>query len=249
MRSPLLLHRGGSRFSTPDAPRGERKAQESEPDMTTERNPGDTHAKSVKPQGPGAGPPHQGRRRDIAGIALGVAIGLLVLLDASYVLNAMDRQVFPVLVPAIRHAFGFSLAEGGALSTIFTFGVGIAGLPAGYMIDKYGRKNIILGGIAIFSLFTLLQAFTTGFADFAIYRILSGVGEGVQNAALFAALGALNFSYGLGAFFGPLFGAYLLTAGDTWRLPFWVYGSIGFLLLAAIAVAVPRRFTERDTGD
>lgn len=191
--------------------------------------------------------------------ALAVIIALLVLLDVSYVLNAMDRQVFPVLVPAIRTDFGFSLGQAGLLASIFTLGVGLAGIPAGYLIDKYRRKNVILIGIAVFSVFTVLQAFAVSFGDMFVYRVLSGVGEGVQNAALFAALGAyyhrrrglalgtLNFSYGLGGFIGPLAGAYLLTSTGTWQTPMWVYGGIGFLLLAIIAVAVPRGFTEVDT--
>lgn len=195
-------------------------------------------------------------------LSLAVAIALLVLLDASYVLNAMDRQVFPVLVPPIRDYFGFSLAEGGLLSTVFTLGIGLAGFPAGYFIDRYSRKNVIQAGIFLFSAFTLAQAFAFGLADMAFYRVLSGVGEGVQNAALFATLGAyfqrrralalgtLNFSFGLGAFLGPLFGVYLLQVGGTWRLPFYVYAGIGFLFLAVIAATVPKSFTERerDTG-
>lgn len=172
----------------------------------------------------------------------------------------MDRQVFPVLVPPIRDYFGFSLAEGGLLSTVFTLGVGLAGFPAGYFIDRYSRKSVIQAGILIFSGFTLAQAFAFGLADMTFYRVLSGVGEGVQNAALFATLGAyfqrrralalgtLNFSFGLGAFLGPLFGAYLLQVGGTWRMPFYVYAGIGFLFLAIIAATVPKHFTERESG-
>lgn len=190
-------------------------------------------------------------------LSLVAAFALLVLLDASYVLNAMDRQVFPVLVPPIREYFGFSVAEGGLLATVFTLGIGLAGLPAGYFIDRYSRKNVIQAGIFIFSGFTLAQAFSFGLADMTLYRVVSGVGEGVQNAALFATLGAyfqrrralalgtLNFSYGLGAFLGPLFGVYLLQVGGTWRMPFYVYGGIGFMFMAIIALAVPRGFTER----
>lgn len=193
-------------------------------------------------------------------LSLAAAIALLVLLDASYVLNAMDRQVFPVLVPPIRDYFGFSLAQGGLLSTVFTLGIGLAGFPAGYLIDRYSRKNIIQAGIFLFSGFTLAQAFAFGLPDMAFFRVISGVGEGVQNAALFATLGAyfqrrralalgtLNFSFGLGAFLGPLFGVYLLQLGGTWRMPFYVYAGIGFLFLAIIAVTVPKSFTERESG-
>lgn len=203
----------------------------------------------------------QGSRAAVTTFTAGATLGLLVLLDVTYVLNAMDRQVFPVLVPAVRTAFGFSLGQGGLLATIFTLGIGVIGLPAGLLIDRFPRKRIILVGIATFSIFTLLQAVSTGFADMAIYRILSGAGEGLQNAALFAALGAfyqsrrglalgtLNFSYGLGGFLGPFIGARLLTATGAWQTSFWLYGGIGVLLFLAVLFLVPHQFTERSTTD
>ena len=202
-----------------------------------------------------------GRRAALTTFTAGATLGLLVLLDVTYVLNAMDRQVFPVLVPAVRTAFGFSLSQGGLLATIFTLGIGVIGLPAGLLLDRFPRKRMILGGIAIFSIFTLLQAVSTGFADMAIYRILSGAGEGLQNAALFAALGAfyqsrrglalgtLNFSYGLGGFLGPFIGARLLTATGAWQASFWLYGGIGVLLFLAVLFLVPHQFTDRSNAD
>jgi hypothetical protein len=42
------------------------------------------------------------------------------VLLASYAMNAMDRQVFPLILPEVRKEYGFDLAAGGLLSTIFT---------------------------------------------------------------------------------------------------------------------------------
>lgn len=202
-------------------------------------------------------------RSTIARVGLGAAIAMLVLLAASYVVNAMDRQVFPVLLPNIREDFGFSLPQGGLLATIFTLGIGVAGLPTGYLLDRLSRKTVMLVGITIYSGFTLLTAVSVGFWDMFAYRALTGVGEAMQNAALFTAVGAfffahramalgtLNFAYGLGSFFGPLFGAKLATATDDWRTPFYLYAVIGLAFVAVIAVFVRTTFTERveESGD
>ena len=209
------------------------------------------------------GLPVADKRPTASRIGMGVAVALLVLLAASYVVNAMDRQVFPVLLPNIRKEFGFSLPQGGLLATIFTLGIGIAGLPSGYLLDRLSRKTVMLVGIAIYSVFTLLTAISVGFADMFTYRALTGVGEAMQNAALFTAvgafffahralaLGALNFAYGVGSFLGPLFGAKLATATGNWRTPFYVYALLGLVFVVLIAVLVRRTFTERveDTGD
>ncbi|MDX3849207.1 MFS transporter [Streptomyces sp. AK02-01A] len=183
-------------------------------------------------------------------------VGLLVL-ALSYVVNAMDRQVFSVLLPGIRDEFGFSLAQGGLLATIFTLGIGVAGVPTGYLLDRLSRKSVILLGIAIYSLFTILTTVATGFPDMLAYRALSGVGEAMQNGALFAAVGAyffanramalgtLNCAYGVGGFLGPLLGSKLADGGSAWRTPFWTFGLIGLVFIGIIALVIRKSFTER----
>jgi MFS family permease len=183
---------------------------------------------------------------------------MLVLVAASYVINAMDRQVFSVVLPPIREDFSFSLAQGGFLSTIFTLGIGLAGVPSGYLLDRYPRKVVMLIGIAIYSVFTILTALALGFLDMSLYRAITGIGESMQNAALFSAVGAyfysrramalgtLNFAYGLGSFFGPLFGGVMLQSTGSWKLPFYVYGVLGLVFIGIIGFFVTRRFTEQE---
>jgi MFS family permease len=189
-----------------------------------------------------------------------VALTSLAVVAGSYVLNAMDRQVFPVLLPDIRHDFGFTLAQGGLLATIFTLGIGLAGVPTGYLLDRLSRKAVMLIGIIIFSAFTILTAVSVGLWDMFAYRALSGVGEAMQNAALFSAVGAyffanralalgsLNFAYGLGGFFGPLFGAQLSVTTGSWEAAFYVYGAIGLLLVLLIWLFIRKTFTEQAEG-
>jgi MFS family permease len=190
--------------------------------------------------------------------AKAVAIASLIVLACSYVVNAMDRQVFPVLLPGIRSDFHFSLSQGGLLATIFTLGIGVAGLPTGYLMDRMSRKSVILLGIVIYSVFTVLTALATGFADMFAYRTFSGVGEAMQNAALFSAVGAyfisnrslaigtLNCSYGLGGFLGPLIGTALAGGKTGWRVPFWTFGLIGIGFAVLVAVFIRKSFTERE---
>ena len=189
---------------------------------------------------------------------LPVALVMLILVAASYVINAMDRQVFSVVLPPIREDFSFSLAQGGFLSTIFTLGIGLAGVPSGYLLDRYPRKVVMLIGIAIYSVFTILTALALGFLDMSLYRAITGIGESMQNAALFSAVGAyfysrramalgtLNFAYGLGSFFGPLFGGVMLQSTGSWKLPFYVYGVLGLVFIGIIGFFVTRRFTEQE---
>ena len=190
-------------------------------------------------------------------LSIRLAIVMLVIVAASYVVNAADRQVFFVVLPGISEELNFSLASGGLLSTIFTLGIGVCGFPVGFVLDRYSRKAVMLIGITVYSVFTILTALAVGFFDMAVYRGITGVGEAMQQAALFAAVGAYfyrrramalgtaNFAYGLGAFFGPLFGGILFEATGAWETPFYTYGIIGLVFVAIIYFVVPRAFTEQ----
>jgi MFS family permease len=185
-----------------------------------------------------------------------VAVGFLVL-ALSFMVNAMDRAVFAPLLPAIRQEYGFSLQAGGLLATGFTLGMAIAGVPVGHLIDRFSRKTVLLVSIVIYSLGTLATPLASGFGEMAAYRILSGFGEGMQAAALFAAVGAffhhrrglalggVGVAFGLGVIIGPLVGVRFAADFGTWRAPFIVFGLSGLCIALIAAFTASRRMTER----
>ncbi|RZU34236.1 MFS transporter [Blastococcus saxobsidens] len=188
-----------------------------------------------------------------------VIIGFTVLC-LSYMLNAMDRQVFYPLLPQIREDFGFSLDQTGLLATGFTLGIALTGVPAGYLLDRLSRKWIIVVSVVVYSLGTVAIPLSAGFGDMSVYRLVSGIGEGVQATAIYAVIGAFFFhrralaagfigvAFGLGVFLGPIVGQSLATASDTWRTPFYVFGAAGLVMALILAVAVPRAMSEAVAG-
>jgi MFS family permease len=170
--------------------------------------------------------------------------------------NAMDRQVFPPLLPNIRAEYGFSLEQGGLLATNFTLGMALAGLPAGYLLDRFRRKTVLVVSIVIYSLGTVATPLATGFADMTLYRVVSGFGEGMQSAAIFAAIGAffahrrglafgvIGVGYSVGVFIAPLIGVQLMSMHGTWHSPFYLFGAAGLLIATAAVVLVKTGLTE-----
>ena len=175
---------------------------------------------------------------------------------ASYVINAMDRQLFPLLASDVRREYGFSLAAIGLLSTIFTLGMALAGLPTGFLLARFSRKAVLQAGIAIFSAGTLLTVVATGFFDMLVYRAATGIGEAMQLTVLVAiagnyfarnraaALGALNISFAIGAALGPVLGGALLGRSGAWRVPMIVFGLFGVFAMGLIRVVVRPWFSE-----
>ena len=184
-----------------------------------------------------------------------VTFGLLI---GSYVINAMDRQLFPLVAPDVRREYGFSLAGVGLLSTVFTLGMAVAGVPTGFLLARFSRRAVLQAGIALFSAGTALTVISRGFPDMLVYRTVTGIGEAMQLTVLLAiaanyfagyraaALGAVNFAFAIGAILGPVLGGWLLGAYGRWQVPMVVFGALGFAAMAMIAVGVDPSSTERD---
>ena len=152
---------------------------------------------------------------DQAAANAGIAIAMFCVLLVSYILMAADRYLFPVLAADIRKAFGFSLQTTGLLSTIFTLGLGLGGLPTGYLLTRFSRKTVLLIGIAIFSGATALTTTAVGFFSMLVLLAAQGIGMSMLATSMFAlaanyfssnraaAIGSVNFCYGIGGFLGP----------------------------------------------
>lgn len=178
------------------------------------------------------------------------------VLLASYVINAMDRQLFPLLAPDVRREYGFSLANTGLLSTIFTLGLAVAGVPTGYLLARLSRKVVLQVGIGIFSAGTILTVLSTGFADMLAYRAATGIGEAMQFTVLLAivanyfagrraaAIGWINFCFAVGSIVSPVLGGFARDAYQSWRVPMLLFGCLGLVAIVVVALTVKPWFTE-----
>jgi MFS family permease len=185
-----------------------------------------------------------------------IAIAMFCVLLVSYVLMAADRYLFPVLAADVRKAFGFSLSNTGLLSTIFTLGLGLAGLPTGYLLARYSRKTVLLIGIAVFSGATALTTVAAGFFSMLVLLAAQGIGMSMLATSMFAlaanyfsnnrgaAIGSVNFCYGIGGFLGPFIAGILRTSYGTWHAPMLAFGGFGFAMIAVILVTVRPWFSE-----
>ena len=115
-----------------------------------------------------------------------IAIAAIAVLIASYCVNAMDRTLFPLMLTDVRKEFGFTLPQAGLMSTFFTLGMTLAGIPTGYLMSRYSRKTVIQVGIFIYSAATIITVVAVGFADMLFYRAITGIGEAMQLTALLA---------------------------------------------------------------
>ena len=181
---------------------------------------------------------------------------IVVLLGISYMFNSMDRQVFPALLSAIGPHYGLTLPQAGLVSAIFTVTVAIFGALSGWFMTRFGRKAVLVGGLVAYSIFTLITPLAGGFLSLAAFRTLTGAGEALQIGAIYACLGGyfgsrrgtfmgiIQAFFGLGALLGPVLGTRLFAWSGSWQLSFYVFGLVGISVAAAIALAVPKTFSD-----
>ncbi len=190
-----------------------------------------------------------------------IAVAAIVVLICSYCVNAMDRTLFPLMLTDVRKEYGFTLPQAGLMSTFFTLGMTLAGIPTGYLMSRYQRKTVIQVGILIYSAATIITVAATGFADMLLYRAITGIGEAMQLTALLAVfssyfsryraagVGILNYAYAGGAAIGPALGAKLLVDYGSWRAPMIIYGVIGLVMMVLIAAVVRPSLSETNTAN
>jgi DHA1 family inner membrane transport protein len=186
----------------------------------------------------------------------GTAIAMYCVLLVAYSLMAADRYLFPFLSSDVRRDFGFSVLTIGLLSTIFTLGLGIGGLPTGFLLSRFPRKVVLVLGIAIFSGATMLTTVATGFWTMLVCLAVTGIGMAMLATCMFAlagsyfidyraaAIGSVNFCYGLGGFYAPILAGAFLISYKSWRAPMLAFGLFGFATIALILLFVRSWFTE-----
>jgi DHA1 family inner membrane transport protein len=184
------------------------------------------------------------------------ALAMFGVLLVSYTLMSADRYLISMLGPDIRAALRLSLPQMGALTTMFTFGIAIAGLPGGALIARTSRRTVLLLGIGLFSVATLLFTQATGFFSMFVYIVMQGAGMSFLATSMFAlaasyfsktrvlAVGIVNMCFGLGSFVGPWAVGNIRTSTGSWQTPMVVFGLTGIGVLLLVALVVRQWFTE-----
>jgi len=184
------------------------------------------------------------------------AMAMFGLLLVTYILMVADRFLVSMLATDIRGALDLSVPNMFALTTMFTLGLGIGGLPAAALIARFSRKAVLLAGLILLSAATLLFTKATGFATMFVFIVLQGVGMSFLATAMFslstsyfaanrvAALGLVNLCFGLGSLLGHRIIGEMRTAIGSWEAPMLIFGFTGLALAVAIAIFVRPWFSE-----
>jgi len=174
---------------------------------------------------------------------------ILALLTALNLVNYIDRFLVMAVSERFGAEFGLSDKRRAAIVTAFMIGYMLTSPIFGSLGDRRARKGLIAGGVALWSIATVLSGFATGFTTMFLARVAVGVGEAIIDDLAPAEsksrwLAIFYTATPVGAALGYILGGVLDPLG--WRAAFVICGGPG-VLLAAVTLLI--REPERAPAD
>lgn len=101
----------------------------------------------------------------------------------GWALDAMDVQLYAVVMPTLIGAWALSQTQAGTLATSALLVSSLGGWLAGILADRFGRAAVLRLTIVWFAFFTFLSGFTQSYEQLLFTRSMQGLGFGGEWAA------------------------------------------------------------------
>ncbi|OJS99292.1 multidrug effflux MFS transporter [Marinobacter nauticus] len=182
---------------------------------------------------------------------------LALLLGMTVALGPLALDAYLPAFPAIAREFAIPHADVGLTLSAYVATLGMAQLVGGPLSDRYGRRNILFIGLAVFALASLMIALADNLSSMIAWRVVQGIGGafcavsvpaivrdqvgGQEAARLFGLIGLIMFIAPAAA---PSLGALMLALGD-WH---WIYvflAAYAFFLAVVLQLALFPRLKPR----
>ena len=103
--------------------------------------------------------------------------------SAGWLLDAFDVMLYALILTAVIDDLGLSRETGGLMASLTLGASAIGGLMFGVVADKLGRTRALNLSILLYSVFTFACGLAQDVAQFAIFRVLLGLGMGGEWAS------------------------------------------------------------------
>lgn len=176
----------------------------------------------------------------------------LVLLCVSVpsFMISLDANIIAVSLPSIARSLGADFAAIEWVVSAYTLAFASLLLAAGSLADRYGRKRVLLIGLAVFTVASFACGAATSVTMLNAARAVQGIGAALQLSAALATLShafrgparARAFAFwgsviGIAISLGPIIGGFL-TQQFGWEWAFYVNIPVGIAIFALALHAV-----------
>jgi MFS family permease len=101
---------------------------------------------------------------------------ILSLYVPAMILALGQSMVAPVL-PSLTKSFGVGIADASLVFVAFSTGAVVATVPAGYLMDKIGRRPVIIAGPVLTAVGSFMTPLSHSFPEMLFWRFVVGVAE------------------------------------------------------------------------
>jgi len=183
---------------------------------------------------------------DGAARSRGQDLRVIGLVGSVHATSHFFQLVLPPLFPLLKDAFGVGYAELGILVTLFYGASGLSQTAAGFAVDRFGARAVLMAGIGLFASAILLIGVAGSFWPMVPLIVVAGIGNSVFHPADYSILTSavrkewMARAYGVHQLGGNLGWAVAPVAVLTlthlfgWRSALILLGIFGYLLLAVV---------------
>lgn len=187
----------------------------------------------------------------------------LASLSLATLLSSLGTSIASVGLPSLMQTFGTSFQSVQWVVLAYLLAITTLIVSAGRLADMFGRRPLLLGGIALFTSASVLCGIAPTLWLLIAARAMQGLGAALMMALTLAfvaetvtkgrtgsAMGLLGAMSAIGTTLGPSLGG-LLIAGFGWRAIFLVNVPLGVLTFALAWRALPARSktAQADRGE
>ena len=197
-----------------------------------------------------------------AGAARRIPVWLaIVTASLPMFMATLDNLVVTSALPVIARDLSASIEELQWVVNAYTLSFATLMLMAVGLGDRFGRRTVFLGGIAVFTLASAASALATEPWMLIAARAIQGAGAAallplsltllagsVSTRLRPAAIGIWGGISGLGVALGPLIGG-AVVEGWNWQAIFWLNVPLGVIAVPLVLLALPNSFGERVRAD
>ncbi|MFN4275651.1 MAG: multidrug effflux MFS transporter [Ferrovibrio sp.] len=185
----------------------------------------------------------------------------VVILVAMSAIGPMALNIFMPSMPGLARHFQVDYGLVQLTLTVYLIGLSVAQLVYGPLSDRYGRRPVLLWGLAIFCLGSLACTLAPSIEFLMVGRGLQAIGgcaglvlgraiirdlyDRDRSAAM---IGYVTMAMSLAPMFSPALGGYLDTLLG-WRASFAFCVLAGAIVLAAVLLTLPETLAEPGLGE
>lgn len=185
----------------------------------------------------------------------------IVSLALTMLLASLGISIPNIALPSISKHFGAVFSQAQLIIVGYLLAVTVLIVAAGKIGDIFGRKNIFLIGIGLFSVAALVSGFSQSLWLLICARIIQGLGaailmsmsmalvsDSVKKEKTGSVMGLMGTMSAVGTASGPSLGGFLIN-NFGWRSVFFLMAFIGvlsfFLAKQFVKAEKQKKFTER----